>query len=340
MMRRLYTLAAIGAQPFLRRKLKRRGEAEPAYLDHVEERFGRYAEAAAPGALWIHAVSLGETRAAEILLRALRERDPSLRVLLTHGTATGREAGRKLLRPGDLQAWLPWDTPQAVNAFLDHFRPWAGVLMETEVWPNLVAESRRHRVPLVLANARLSPKTLAQTRRFGRLARPAYGALAQVWAQTDDDAHRLRQLGANVSGVFGNLKFDAAPDPALLARGTAWRIGSSRPVVLFASSREGEEAAFFDAIVARREGGRTARRDAGLLRAGERGPARRQLRAARGTEPDRGGRLRLPRGDGAAHVQFRRASGDGTGSGRGCARADDGGGNRRGGVARGECINA
>lgn len=244
----LYTLGMYAAQPLLRRKLRRRGQSEPGYLEHVEERFGRYEGTTDPGRLWIHAVSLGETRAAAILLEALRRARPDLRVLLTHGTATGRAEGRKLLREGDAQAWLPWDTPSAVRRFLEHFHPSAGILMETEVWPNMAAACHGRGIPLALANARLSPKSLAQARRLARLSRPAYGALRAVWAQTEDDARRLAQAGATVKGVFGNLKFDAHPDAAQLALGREWRATSPRPVVMFASSREGEEAEFLKAI--------------------------------------------------------------------------------------------
>ena len=263
MIRPLYSLLVIGAQPFLRRKLKRRGAAEPGYLHAIEERFGRYRGAAEPGALWIHAVSLGETRAAAILLERLRQRQPGLRVLLTHGTATGWSEGERLLRAGDQQAWLPWDTPGAVRRFLAHFQPSAGVLMETEVWPNLVAECRARGVPLVLANARLSEKSLAQSRRLSLLSRPAYAALNAVWAQTEADAQRLAQAGATVKGVFGNLKFDAAPDPAQLEQGRAWRAACGQPVVMFASSREGEEAQFLALVQARRASRRPRRRRAG-----------------------------------------------------------------------------
>jgi len=245
--RLLYDLATWLAQPLLRRKLQRRGAAEPGYLEAVDERFGRYSTARPEGAgplVWLHAVSLGETRAAAILLAALRERMPSMRLLLTHGTATGRAEGLKLLRPGDVQVWQPWDTRGAVRRFLRHFRPDVGVLMETEVWPNLVLESRAHGVPLALANARLSARSLRGAERAGWLMRPAYRALAAAWAQTEADAQRLRQIGAPVAGVFGNLKFDAEPDAALLARGKAWHVWSARPVVMLASSREGEEAEF------------------------------------------------------------------------------------------------
>jgi 3-deoxy-D-manno-octulosonic-acid transferase len=255
MMRALYTAAVIGAQPFLRGKLRRRGRAEPGYLSHVEERFGRYEGPAQPGALWIHAVSLGETRAAAILLEQLRRERPGIRILLTHGTATGRAEGERLLREGDQQAWLPWDTPAAVTRFIDHFQPAAGVLMETEVWPNLVALCKQRGVPLALANARLSEKSLHQSLRFASLSRPAYAALAAGWAQTDDDARRLSMLGARVDGVFGNLKFDATPDASQLAQGRRWREMAGRPVLMFASSREGEEEQFLRALAAAGEQG-------------------------------------------------------------------------------------
>ncbi|NPC57267.1 3-deoxy-D-manno-octulosonic acid transferase [Caenimonas soli] len=253
MIRSLYSLLASGAQLFLRRKLRRRGVAEPGYLLAMEERFGRYADTAQPGALWIHAVSLGETRAAAILIERLRGFEPGLRILLTHGTATGRAEGERLLRGGDRQAWLPWDTPKAVRRFLNHFQPSAGVLMETEVWPNLVAAAKARELPLVLANARLSEKSLSKARRLSRLSRPAYASLTAVWAQTEADAQRLAQAGATVKGVFGNLKFDAPVDVGQVEQGRNWRVESARPVVMFASSREGEEADFFRVLKANRE---------------------------------------------------------------------------------------
>ena len=259
MIRPLYSLLVMGAQPFLRRKLRRRGVVEPGYLHAVGERFGQYATPAQPGAVWIHAVSLGETRAAAVLVDHLRKLQPGVRILLTHGTATGRAEGERLLRDGDLQAWLPWDTPRAVRRFLNHFQPSVGVLMETEVWPNLVAQCNARGLPLVLANARLSDKSLTQARRLSRLSRPAYASLAAVWAQTEGDAQRLAQAGATVKGVFGNVKFDAEPDPAQLAQGRAWRAGMQAPVVMFASSREGEEADFFRILQAHVSLARSAR---------------------------------------------------------------------------------
>ncbi len=261
MMRPLYSLVMQAAQPFLRRKLARRGVAEPGYLQAVPERFGDYSQSppAQAGALWIHAVSLGETRAAAILIAALRARQPGLRLLLTHGTATGRAEGATLLRAGDAQAWQPWDTPQAVARFLSHFRPCAGVLMETEIWPNLAAACKARGLPLALANARLSARSLHGALRVAPLSRPAYASLAAVWAQTDDDAQRLARAGARVTAVVGNLKFDALPDAAQLALSKTWRALSPRPVVMLASSRDGEEAEFFALLKQKEPVARTGR---------------------------------------------------------------------------------
>jgi 3-deoxy-D-manno-octulosonic-acid transferase len=249
---RLYSLLMWLGQPLLRRKLARRGQQEPGYLEAVEERFGRYPQPAQAVSelVWVHAVSLGETRTAAMLLKALRAQYPGLRLLLTHGTATGRAEGASLLQPGDVQVWQPWDSAAAVARFLDHFKPRLGLLMETEVWPNLVAAARARALPLVLVNGRLSEKSLQQALRMAPLSLPAYGALAAVYAQNALDAERFRRLGAPVAGVFGNLKFDATPDAAQLAQGRAWRLALAQPVLVFASSRENEEDEFLKKIKA------------------------------------------------------------------------------------------
>lgn len=228
-----------------------RGRAEPPYRQAIGERFGRYAGTAVPGAVWIHAVSLGETRAAQALVDALRAEQPSLRLLLTHGTATGREAGAALLRAGDAQTWLPYDTPGATRRFLAHWQPAVGVLMETEVWPNLMRSAAAAGVPVLLANARLSEKSLRRGARFALLLRPAFAALGRVLAQTDADAARLRSAGARRVDVMGNLKFDVDPDAGLCRLGERWAQASGRPLVLAASTREGEEAALLAAWQAR-----------------------------------------------------------------------------------------
>ncbi|OYU44897.1 MAG: 3-deoxy-D-manno-octulosonic acid transferase, partial [Burkholderiales bacterium PBB4] len=192
--------------------------------------------------------SLGETIASAALVAELRLGLPGMRLLLTHGTATGRARGASLLEPGDAQVWQPWDTPAAVEAFLQHFKPSIGLLMETEVWPSLVAGCQRRGVPLCLVNARLSDKSLRQAQRLAWLARPAYCALHAVWAQSPADAQRLQSLGAPVQGVFGNLKFDLQPNIDQLALGRAWRQRVGQPVVCLAISREGEEAMLLEIL--------------------------------------------------------------------------------------------
>ena len=242
--RSAYSLLLRLALPVYLARLWWRGRHEAAYRQWWGERMGLGlgTTPVAPGRLWLHAVSLGETRAAAPLIEALRALHPGLRLLLTHGTATGREAGRALLRDGDAQAWLPYDMPGAVRRFLRHHQPMAGVVMETEVWPNLLLAARAAGLPLVLANARLSERSAQKGQRLAALLHPAMACFSQVLAQTEADAQRLRAAGAQGVQVLGNLKFDMTPRPELLALGQAWRRRSSRPVVLAAVTREGEEA--------------------------------------------------------------------------------------------------
>ncbi|MDT8990966.1 3-deoxy-D-manno-octulosonic acid transferase [Curvibacter sp. APW13] len=250
MLLRIYGWVMTLLIPLLRRKLARRALAEPGYGEAVEERFGGYTMAPLVGGkvVWVHAVSLGETRAVAALVQALRREIPAMRLLLTHGTATGREAGKALLQTGDVQVWQPWDCPLAVHRFVEQFRPRIGLLVETEVWPLLTAECKKQGVPLCLVNARLSDKSLRQAKRLGPLARQAYSSLAAVWAQSEADAQRLRQLGAPVAGVMGNFKFDLQPSAIQLGQGRAWRHVLGKPVVMLASAREGEEAMLADLL--------------------------------------------------------------------------------------------
>src|SRR5471032_942799 len=178
----------------------------------MRERLG-YGPQIEAGSIWVHAVSLGETRAATALIDALRLRRPEMRLLLTHGTATGREAGQALMRNGDRQSWLPLDTPGGVRRFLQRARPAIGVLMETEIWPNLLHAAADRGVPMVVANARLSERSASRGERLAALMRPAAAAVTDVLAQTEDDAERLREAGAKRVALSGNLKFDVRPSP-------------------------------------------------------------------------------------------------------------------------------
>jgi 3-deoxy-D-manno-octulosonic-acid transferase len=250
-MLQIYSAAMWALRPFLRRKLQRRGREEAGYLHAIEERFGHYTQTPDDGGyVWVHAVSLGETRAAAVLLQALRAAQPGIRILLTHGTATGRAQGVSLLQDGDVQVWQPWDTPGAVQRFLTQFKPCVGIILETELWPNWVAQCNKAHVPLVLVNARMSEKSMHQAQRLSWLSRPAYQGLSAVLAQTQADAERLQTLGAKVDAVLGNLKFDAKPDDAQLALAKTWKQKLDRPVVLFTSSREGEESMWLDTLQA------------------------------------------------------------------------------------------
>ncbi|UCE32439.1 MAG: lipid IV(A) 3-deoxy-D-manno-octulosonic acid transferase [Burkholderiales bacterium] len=247
--RTLYGLAWWLATPVVIAYLLWRSRRQPEYRRHWAERWGWHrARGDTAPLVWIHAVSVGETRAAAPLVARLTERDPRLRILLTHMTPTGRETGRELFGDRVEQAYLPYDTGFATRRFLRAWRPALGVLMETELWPNLAHEARRQGVPLALVSARLSERSLARGRRWGALVRPALAALAYVAAQTEDDAARIRMLGRTQVDVLGNLKFDVGLDETGLARGRAWwaRIGE-RPVVLAASTRDGEEALIAEA---------------------------------------------------------------------------------------------
>lgn len=217
------------------------------------ERFGRYPQPSrlSAGAIWVHAVSLGETRAAIPLVQALLARGHP--VLLTHLTATGRAEGARafadpIQKQRLQQAWLPHDFPGATRRFLRHFKPVLGVLIERELWPNLVWAARRAGMPLVLANARMSAASLRRTRRLDALLGPLYASLAHVYAQTLKDARRLEQAGAVSVSVSGNFKFDVQQDAALVARGRDFAHRLGRPIVVIASTREGEDARFVPQI--------------------------------------------------------------------------------------------
>jgi 3-deoxy-D-manno-octulosonic-acid transferase len=161
---------------------------------------------------------------------------------MTCTTAAGRETIKQVYGESALNAFVPYDLPETAQAFLEYFRPRLAVVMETEVWPNLLAQCVHHGVPVVLANARLSEKSARGYRRWRALAEPAFASLAAVCAQSAADAERLRSIGARAVEVTGNLKFDVTPDPAQLSAGAAWRAAVNRPVLLLASTREGEEA--------------------------------------------------------------------------------------------------
>lgn len=256
MNRGVYTLALRALSPLIWLWMGHRARRAGGQWEIFSpQRFGRLPAAsssdsqAAP--VWVHAVSLGETRAAQPLLQALLDR--GLPVLLTHVTATGRAEGARLFQDaigrGQLrQAWLPYDFPGATRRFMAASRPRCGLLIEREVWPNLLAAARAAGVPMGLVSARFSASSLRQAGRMGGVMREALAGLDAVLAQTAEDAARLAQAGARQPVVTGNLKFDLALPPTQVQAGQAWRQRLGRPVVAVASTREGEDGAFIEAI--------------------------------------------------------------------------------------------
>jgi len=252
MLRFVYTLLWLVILPLALLRLVWRSRKEPGYIQHVGERLGQYGELSAAGPwLWVHAVSVGETRAAQPLIDALLEAYPQYRLLLTHMTPTGRQTGHQLYgaNPRVQQCYLPYDMPWLVRRFLSYFRPDAGLIMETEVWPNLVHVTRRVGVPLFLVNARLSPRSYRRTARFGNAAASLYNDFTMVLAQTAGDAERYRALGVKSVQITGNLKFDMQPPEVGVARGQLLRRAfGNRHVLAAASTREGEEPLILEAF--------------------------------------------------------------------------------------------
>jgi 3-deoxy-D-manno-octulosonic-acid transferase len=245
MMRRLYSALIYCAMPFAFAMVLWRGVRDRSYWQGLGERFGWGPPSSDAPSLWLHAVSLGEMTAAAPLVRALRSRYPQTPLLLTTATPTGRARARDLYGAAVDVRFLPYDTPGAVARFMDRTRPRLAILMETELWPNLFRQCERRRVPLVLASARLSAKSVARYRRFGGLFRGIFSASSLIAAQTREDAERFMAIGAPSARiqVVGNIKFDVQVSEEVMARGGALRasLGAGRPVWIAGSTHAGEE---------------------------------------------------------------------------------------------------
>ena len=245
-----YSLGLWLLLPYIFFHLLWRARKQPEYLKHIGERFGFYSMHCDTPVIGPHTVSVGETRAAASLVRHLRETYPDHQLLLTHTTPTGRAASEQLYGDDVLRVYLPYDYPFAVKRFVNHFRPRIGILLETEIWFNLIHAYHAEKIPLLLLNARLSENS---ARGYGRVARLTCNALKEltaIAAQTTDDAARLTALGAENISVMGNLKYDIEPPPAMLELGKELRrqFGADRKIFLAASTREGEEALLLDAL--------------------------------------------------------------------------------------------
>jgi 3-deoxy-D-manno-octulosonic-acid transferase len=250
----LYSAGWWLAVPLAAAYLLWRSLAQREYRRHWGERFLGRGPAPAPGRplIWVHAVSVGETRAAQPLIEQLARELPAASFLLTHMTPTGRAVGESIVArlPGRVtQRYLPYDLPCAAARFLRRARPSIGVVMETEIWPNLMRSTQHAGVPMLLANARLSEKSAARGRRWPALLRPAAAGFSRVAAQSEADGARIAAWYQGPIDVTGNLKFDLEPDAGLVSAGRALRTSwGVRPVCLAASTREGEEALLLAAL--------------------------------------------------------------------------------------------
>ena len=252
MPRFLYSALLYSLLPLVAGKLALRSIKQAAYRPHWHERFGFYRLPRQSGVIWLHCVSVGETRAAAPLIHGILEQYPERTLLLTHSSPSGRATSEALFGKRVQRAYLPYDLPFMVRRFLTHFQPDLGVLLETEIWFNLLAACQQRDIPVVLANARLSEKSARGYAKLGSLAKNALQSLHLIAAQTPNDTKRFQGLGARRVETLGNLKFDALPPIGTEAAGIHLRrlFGEQRPVFLAASTREGEEKLILDALAA------------------------------------------------------------------------------------------
>lgn len=249
--RLIYSLLWFVALPFVVLRLIWRSRRQPGYVRDLGQRFACFSGTPPAKSIWLHAVSVGETRAAEPLVRTLRQRWPDHTVVLTQMTPTGRETAQALFGndAGVRILWLPYDLPFLARRFFTHFRPRIGIVMETELWPNTLLTARELGIPVLLANARLSQRSARRYARWPSLAALTVGALDAIGAQTAGDAERLRSIGARDVEITGNVKFDIDPPAAQLELGAHFRaLRGTRPTLLAASTRDGEEALILDAF--------------------------------------------------------------------------------------------
>ncbi|WP_103256622.1 3-deoxy-D-manno-octulosonic acid transferase [Tabrizicola aquatica] len=249
---RLWSLLWHLGLPFVLVYLWRRGRKDPAYSQHVAERFGRYRQHL-PGAIWVHAVSLGEMRSAVPLIRALLDRGE--RVVTTHFTPAGRREAERVFGPeiaaGKLAAvWVPFETAWAYAGFFRAFRPRAGLVMEIEIWPRMIFAARNAGVPLFMCNAQYPTKSMDRDRKL-KLRHKLMQGYAGAFVKSDLQARRFASVGVQNIHVTGELRFDQPIPPHLVAAAAIRpELAGDRPVITFASAVEGEDELYLDAIVA------------------------------------------------------------------------------------------
>jgi 3-deoxy-D-manno-octulosonic-acid transferase len=257
MMRHLYSFLIRCAAPVAFAVVLWRGLRDRSYWLALSERFGFGTPNSSSPAVWLHAVSLGEMSAAAPLIRMLLARQPRPHMVVTTATPAGRARAQALFGDNVDIRFLPYDTPGSVRRFLARIRPRLGVIMETELWPNLFGQCRRLEIPVILANARLSQKSVARYRRFGALFRDVFAGDVLVAAQSGEDAERFNRIGAAAAKthVVGNVKFDMQLDAGGIAQGKLLRTayGADRAVWIAGSTHAGEEELMLEAHAMLRE---------------------------------------------------------------------------------------
>lgn len=256
-MRAVYLALGALLLPFALLRLWWRGRLNPEYRRHWKERLGVYSNKRTREApWWVHAVSVGEVAAAVPLIRALRDRDPDVAVLVTTTTPTGKETVERLFGQNVLHVYCPYDLPFAVDGLLRHFRPRSLLLMETELWPMMVEGCSRRGIPVFLVNGRLSARSAARYEWAQPLIAMLLARLACAAMQTADDAARLCGLGASPARtvVTGSLKFDVQVPASVFEEAAATRrgLGADRPVLMAGSTRPGEETMLLGVFAALR----------------------------------------------------------------------------------------
>ncbi|MEJ2514947.1 MAG: lipid IV(A) 3-deoxy-D-manno-octulosonic acid transferase [Gammaproteobacteria bacterium] len=250
-MRWLYLVISYLAAPVVALVLFWKGLGNRAYWERFPERFGFGASRLDRPGIWVHAVSVGEVVAASSLIRELRERHPDRPLVVTTVTPTGAQRVRDLFGDDVLHSYAPYDTPGSVRRFFRRMQPTIAIIMETELWPNLYTECGRQDIPLVLANARISPRSVDRYRRFSSLFGKALSHGIVIAAQSEKDADRFRSLGAATARIHvtGNLKADVEFSPEVARDGAAFRAEycGGRPAWIAASTHEGEESQVLDA---------------------------------------------------------------------------------------------
>ena len=249
----LYQFIWYLALPLALGRLLWKGRLQQGYLEHINERLGMsWPISGATPRIWVHAVSVGETRAAAPLIEALIQGGE--KILLTHMTPTGRETGRQLfaehIASGQLvQSYLPYDIHWAVNSFYRYFSIKVGLIMETEVWPRLILSARQKSLPVILINARLSERSARRVSQFSNFAQLIYQSFTKILAQTNLDAKRYNSLGLSNVLVTGNLKFDFMPNAQQLEHALALKkkLTQKIQIVCAASTRDGEEPLIIEA---------------------------------------------------------------------------------------------